>query len=249
VDFALSDRPTQSYLKLFVPTSHGGYHLVVMVASSAIHPTPPLTMADLLEQLGDIPPFRVRLRPPPGEATEADVLALHDKENRLFELVDGVLVEKAMGFRESVLALFIARILDAFVRRANLGIVSGADGMMRLFPRNVRIPDVAYVSWSRVPGRRMPSAPIPELVPDLAVEVLSKSNTVAEMRRKRREYFAAGCSLVWIVDPDARTVAVFASEDDSVVLDENAQLTGGQLLSGFSLSLKDLFSELDRQET
>jgi Uma2 family endonuclease len=209
----------------------------------------PLTMADLLEQLGGIPPFRVRLRPPPGEATESDVLALHDKENRLFELVDGVLVEKAMGYRESVLALFIARVLDAFVRRANLGIVSGADGMMRLFPKNVRIPDVAYVSWHRVPGRRMPTAPIPDLVPDLAVEVLSKSNTAAEMKRKRREYFAAGCTLVWIVDPDARNVSIFTAPEEAIVLDENAQLTGGELLPGFNVSLTDLFSELDRQET
>ena len=70
-----------------------------MVASTAILPPAPLTMADLLEELGDIPPFRVRLRPPPGDATESDVLALHDKENRLFELVDGVLVEKASGMR------------------------------------------------------------------------------------------------------------------------------------------------------
>ncbi len=219
---------------------------MVTLADPIVH-TAPLTMADLLHQLGDIPPFRVRLRPPPGEATESDVLALHDHENRLFELVDGVLVEKAMGFRESALAIFIAAVLSSFVRRANLGIVTGADGMMRLFPKNVRIPDVAYVSWHRVPDRRMPTAPIPDLAPDLAVEVLSKSNTAAEMKRKRREYFAAGCSLVWMVDPDTRTVAVFTSEEAVVMLEENAQLTGGELLPGFSLSIKELFAELDRQ--
>lgn len=207
-----------------------------------------LTVADLLEQLGGIPAFRVRLRPPPGEATESDVLALHDRENRLFELINGVLVEKAMGFRESVLAIFIAAALDAFVRRGNLGIISGADGMMRLFPKNVRIPDVAYVAWNRVPGRRMPSEAIPDLVPDLAVKILSKSNTAAEMARKRREYFAAGCSLVWIVDPDARSVSVFTSVEESVVFDEHALLMCENLLPGFNLSLQELFSQLDRQE-
>jgi Uma2 family endonuclease len=207
----------------------------------------PLTMADLLGQLGDIPPFRVRLRPPPGEATESDLLALHDHEDRLFELIDGVLVEKAMGCRESMLALFIAAALDAFVHRANLGIVTGADGMMRLFPKNVRIPDVAYVAWVRVPGGRVPTAPIPDLAPDLAVEVLSKSNTTAEMARKRREYFSTGCSLVWIVDPDARNVAVYRSDEEPVLLTENDQLSGEDLLPGFQLSIRELFSRLDRQ--
>jgi Uma2 family endonuclease len=233
---------------LFVSSAGGGYDLFVMaILTAPTSAAAPLTIADLLEQLGDVPPFRVRLRPPPGEATESDVLALHDHEDRLFELIDGVLVEKAMGYRESMLALFIAAALDAFVQRANLGIVTGADGMMRLFPRNVRIPDVAYVAWNRVPDGRVPTAPIPDLAPDLAVEVLSKSNTKAEMARKRREYFAAGCSLVWIVDPDARSVAIFTSEDQSLLLNENDQLSGDFLLPGFQLSIRELFSRLDRK--
>jgi Uma2 family endonuclease len=129
----------------------------------------------------------------------------------------------------------------------NLGVVSGADGMMRLFPKNVRIPDVAYIAWHRVPGQRMPDAPIPDLAPDLAVEVLSKSDTAAEMQRKRREYFAAGTTLVWLVDPDSRSVSVYTSEAEVTVLDESAQLTAAELLPGFSLSIRELFSEFDRQ--
>jgi len=235
--------------ELFVPFATGGYDLNVMATLTAPIPqAAPITMADLLEQLGGIPPFRVRLRPPPGEATESDVLALHDHEHRLFELVDGVLVEKAMGYRESLLAMFIGELLNSFVRRANLGLVTGADGMMRLFPRNVRIPDVAFVAWHRIPGGRVPTAPIPDLTPDLAVEVLSKSNTAAEMARKRKECFAGGCSLVWQVDPDARNVSVFTSEENVVVLDENAQLNGGNLLPGFNLSVGEMFSQLDRKE-
>ncbi len=217
--------------------------------TAPIPQTAPVTVAELLEQLGNVPAFRVRLQPTPGTATESDVLALHDHENRLFELVDGVLVEKAMGFRESVLAIAIASALSTFVRRANLGLVSGADGMMRLFPKNVRIPDVTYIAWHRIPGGRMPDAPIPDLVPDLAVEVLSKSNTAAEMQRKRREYFAAGTSLGWLVDPESRSVSVYTSEDEVTVIDENAQLTAAELLPGFSLSIRELFSELDRQAT
>jgi hypothetical protein len=59
------------------------------------------TVADLIEHLGGIPTERIRFDPRPGDATENDVIALHDRENRLFELVDGVLVEKAMGFYEA----------------------------------------------------------------------------------------------------------------------------------------------------
>jgi hypothetical protein len=60
------------------------------------------TLADLLEHIGGIAPYRVRFRPVPGTATEEDVQALrHSAERRLCELVDGVLVEKTMGFRES----------------------------------------------------------------------------------------------------------------------------------------------------
>src|SRR5207244_6788983 len=91
------------------------------------------TLADLLEQLGGIAPDRVRFRPAPGTATEEDVLAIRNSaERRLCELVDGVLVEKAMGFRESYLAIAFATILWTFVRPRNLGIVTGAAGMMRL---------------------------------------------------------------------------------------------------------------------
>ncbi len=65
------------------------------------------TLADLLEQLGGITPDRVRFRPAPGTATEEDVLAIrHSPERRLCEVVDGVLVEKAMGFRNRTWRLF-----------------------------------------------------------------------------------------------------------------------------------------------
>ncbi|HEV3167670.1 MAG TPA: hypothetical protein VGZ22_26940 [Isosphaeraceae bacterium] len=69
------------------------------------------TVADLIEHLGGIPARRVWLRPAPGTATEADVIAIEERENRLCELVDGVLVEKDMGFLESFLALELGRLL------------------------------------------------------------------------------------------------------------------------------------------
>ncbi len=204
------------------------------------------TLTDLLDQLGGIAPERVRVPPPPGTATEKDVLKVHARQGRLCELVDGVLVEKGIGFLESVLASALIEVLQGFVKPRNLGLVAGEAGMMRLAPGLIRIPDVAFISWERLPGQRMPREAIPDLAPDLVVEVLSTSNTEAEMARKRREYFAAGARLVWVVDPVARTVEVYMTPDQAIVRHEDEILDGGAVLPEFTLPLQDLFGELDR---
>ena len=219
----------------------------VMLATAP--PTKPRlrTLADKLARLGDIPPDRVRLTPPPGTATEADLLAASASDNTIYELVDGTLVEKAVGYAESCLTGAIGSFLRAFVVPRRLGKVSGPDGMLRLFPGLVRAPDVAFVSWDRFPNRRMTRAAIPGLVPDLAVEVLSRSNTPAEMKRKRGEYARAGVRLIWIVDPVARAVHVFAPRRKPVVVWAGDTLDGGKVLRGFALPLDELFAELDEQ--
>ncbi len=204
------------------------------------------TLADLLDRLGRVPLERIRFHPAPGTATEQDVLEIAAKEGRLCELIDGVLVEKPMGYAESVLASFLIQMLRNFVAPRNLGHVSGEQGMMRLFPHLIRIPDVAFASWDRFPGRRLSGQPVPQLVPDLAVEVLSTSNTAAEMEIKVEEYFTAGVHLVWLVDPVARTVNIFDSPSLPRTLDESDTLDGGTVLPGFTLALRDLFAELDR---
>ncbi|HQU41587.1 MAG TPA: Uma2 family endonuclease, partial [Pirellulales bacterium] len=102
-----------------------------------------MTLTDLAELFGPMPAWRIRSVPVPGTATEQDVIDIEEHENRLCELVEGVLVEKTVGFYESVIAVAIARRLGDFVEAHNLGVVSGEGGMMRLFPGMVRIPDVA----------------------------------------------------------------------------------------------------------
>jgi Uma2 family endonuclease len=205
------------------------------------------TLADLLDHLGDIAAGRIRLYPAPGTATEDDVMKANNQHGSLYELVDGVLVEKAMGFRESLLAAALIEVLRGFIRRHNLGLVTAPDGMMRLAAGLVRIPDVAFISWGRLPQRRVPTAPIPDLAPDLAVEVLSPGNTPREMARKCREYFAAGVRVVWLVDPETRTVVVHSDPENAMVLGEADTLQGGEVLAGFTLSVGALFAELDQQ--
>jgi Uma2 family endonuclease len=207
----------------------------------------PITVQDLIDRLGGISPCRILMDPPPGQATEADLLKAERCYHRLYELVDGTLVEKGIGYQESLLAAALAAALRAFVVPRKLGVVSGPDGMLRLFPGLVRGPDVAFASWDRFPGRKLPDEPIPSLVPDLAIEVLSQSNTRAEMKRKRGEYFAAGVRVVWEVDPRRRTVSVYTPGGAVTVLKESQRLEGGEVLPGFTLELSELFAELDVQ--
>src|SRR5262249_32371795 len=129
----------------------------------------------------------------------------------------------------------------------NLGIVTGPDGTVEIMADLVRIPDVAFTSWDRMPGRRCPDAPVPRLAPNLAVEVLSRSNTPGEMAVKRQEYFTAGVEIVWEIDPRARTVVVSTSATASTTLAGADTLDGGTVLPGFTLPLQQLFAELDRQ--
>jgi Uma2 family endonuclease len=201
-----------------------------------------VTAADLLEQLGGIPAHRVRLQPPPGKATERDLIRIQDKTNRIFELVDGVLVEKPMSHIESSLASDLIILLGSFVRQQDSGYLTGEAGAARLVQGLVRIPDVSFFSWKQLPNRERITEPIAGLAPVLAIEVLSESNTKGEMERKLREYFLAGVLRVWIVDPKHRTVAVFTAPDQSVILDEDDILDGGDLLPGFSIPVRAIFA-------
>ena len=202
------------------------------------------TAADLVDRFGPIPLWRVRHEPAPGTATEQDVLDVYAREKRLCELVDGVLLEKTVGIQESFLAVLIARLIGNFLETAALGIVLGADGMAKLAPGLVRIPDVSFIAWEGFPTRRVPNQPFLTSGPDLAVEVLNPSNTAKEMSRKLTDYFGAGVRLVWYVDPVKRSVEVFTAVDRSVVSREGDTLDGGDVLPGFAVPVARLFEEL-----
>ena len=108
------------------------------------------------------------------------------------------------------------------------GIIARADGTVRMANGRVRLPDVAYFSRDRLPGGRAPREPIPTLAPDLAVEVLSESNTPAEIDQKLRDYFDSGTRLV---DPRSRAVAAYHAPGEPIhVLDEAGRLNGEQVL-------------------
>ena len=213
-----------------------------MATRTLVESTEGDTFADLLERLGNVPLDRIRMHPAPGTATEADVIAALEAANkRLYELVEGVLVEKAVGTKESLLGLVLGQRLLNFLDQNDLGLVFGADGAVRLMKGLVRIPDVSFVSWQRLPDG-MPDEALASVVPDLAVEVLSRSNTKGEIQRKLRDYFLTGVTLAWVVNPRTETAEVYRAPDRKKRVGKAGTLDGAEVLPGFSLPLTDLFA-------
>jgi Uma2 family endonuclease len=206
------------------------------------------TLADVLQHLGGIPPERVRLVPTPGTATEKDILEILEREDEACELIDGIVVEKAVGWMESFLAVRLGYFIQSYLEKHDLGVLTGEKGLLRLLPQQIRIPDLAFYSWAHFPDRELPTEPVPRLYPDLAVEVLSESNTEEEMKRKLREYFKAGTTLAWLVDPKTRTVRVYTAPRKFRLLTEDQTLDGGEVLPGFRLPLRKLFDRAGRRK-
>lgn len=202
-------------------------------------------VGELLQNLG-VSADRVRLTPTPGTATVRDVIRLLDRHERKFELVDGTLVEKVMGQKEAFIATRLSHFLWSWNETAgNVGMILGADGPFHLMKKLVRIPDVSFTNWDRLPGRHVPNEPVPDVSPELAVEVLSEGNTTVEMERKLKEYFLSEVSVVWFVDPKKRTVRVYTSPDDVTELKATDTIDGRDVLPGFSVPVARLFADLD----
>lgn len=222
--------------------------------STPLSPTHPPTclpaewsVADLQAHLGGIPLHRIRLYPPPGMATEQDALDIADREGRLCEIVDGILVEKVMASFESLLACTLIHWLSGFLDKNPLGVVLGEGGALKILPRRMRIPDVSFIRWERFPHRKLPRDRVFRVAPDLAVEILSEGNTEGEMGIKVGEYFRAGVRLVWLIDPEARSARVYIGVDQCDVLDENGVLDGRDVLPGFQFRLRDLIDAVPRE--
>ncbi len=206
------------------------------------------TLADLLDRLGNVPLERVRFQPLPGTATERDVIvALESIDKRLYELIDGVLVEKAMGAREALVATLLAYQIMRYLDKHDLGLVLGGDGSVRLWRGRIRIPDVSFISWQRLPEGELPDEAISTTVPDLAVEVLSISNTPKEIAQRIADFFRAGTRLFWVIDPKTATAEVYTSPTESRYLGKSGILDGGDVLPGFRLPLAKLVAKTRRK--
>jgi Uma2 family endonuclease len=208
------------------------------------------TIADLLQRLGNISPDRVRMDPTPGNATFDDLVHVNEQRSGpICEWVENTLVEKAMGFNESWLAFIIMGQFDAYLLIHDLGMCTAPDGVMKILPEVGRAPDVSFISWKSLPGGKPPprSEKVPAVVPELVVEVLSESNTLREMTRKREEYFRAGVKQVWEIDPETRSANAYTGPNDFIPVPANGNLSCEEILPSFVLSLQQVFDRAERR--
>ena len=172
--------------------------------------------------------------------TPDDLLALPDAER--FELVDGQLVERAMGFKSSRIGNRVSYLLTAHSDQHQLGWVLGSDTGYRCFSDDrdkVRKPDVSFVAASRLKADEEPEG-FATLAPDLAVEVISPTELFEDVMVKVSEYLDAGVKLVWVIDPATQRVHIYRP-DGGTILTAKDQLDGETVLPGFRCAIADLF--------
>jgi Uma2 family endonuclease len=131
--------------------------------------------------------------------------------------------------------------LRLFVKPRDLGLATGADGtyVLNNDPLTIVVPDVAFVRWDRLPGRVRPRGYIP-IPPDLAIEVRSPTDRPGAMDDKLARYRSAGVPLLWWVDPQHRTVAVYRHGAFVAELRDGDILDGEDILPGFTLPVSQI---------
>lgn len=177
-----------------------------------------------------------------GLMTIEEVERLPDEAARL-ELVRGQVVREPLaGFEHGGIGVQVASCLHAFVRQHALGKVLAAETGFVLFddPPTVRAPDVAFVARDRLPAEPRGFA---HLAPDLAVEIVSPSNTHSEIQDKVFDYLDAGTRLVWVVEPRGRTVTIYRSRDDIRILTSSQEIDGDDVLPGFRTQVSEFFAD------
>ena len=172
--------------------------------------------------------------------TADDFHALPDSKG--WELDDGRLVEKPMGSNSAgigseVLILILFYLHDHPIGRAF------AEMPYRCYPNHpnrIRKPDVSFIRHERLPVGPLPEPGI-TAPPELAVEVLSPNDLASEIDRKVKEYLEAGVRLVWVVNPDVRTVRIHRLNGTIAQADERGVVSGEDVLPGFQFVVGDLF--------
>ena len=169
----------------------------------------------------------------------------HDK---YYYLIDGELYwDMPPGGEHGCLASELIFRLMSFAEGRELGAFTVESGYYPADDRHtVLAPDIAFISKSRAP-QPLPKKYVPAM-PDLAIEIMSPTDTLSEVRRKAAVYLANGTSLVWIVLPAKQGVEVCRASDsgglDIEFVDREGSLSGEGILPGFELKLKRLFPDV-----
>jgi Uma2 family endonuclease len=183
--------------------------------------------------------------------TSAGAVLAQD-DDVLYEVIDGKAVELApMGAYDVWLASELTEYLKSFARQHQLG-RAVQEMLFDLGPtlQRKRRPDVAFVSYDRWPRQqRVPRTEAWEVVPNLAVEVVSPTDRVDDLMDKIGEYFRAGVECVWVVLPAQQQVHVYESPTSVRIFSRADTLRGEPLLPHFQLQLAALFDESEESTT
>jgi Uma2 family endonuclease len=161
-----------------------------------------------------------------------------------YELVNGRLVEKAMGQESDAVGINLITRLTAYSEGFAKGRTFGPNASYQIFPhdpRRVRYPDVSFIRRERMP----PTGPARghcRVVPDLAVEVVSPNDTAEEIRERVADYLRVGTQMVWVIYPNVRAVDVYRADGSGGWRAEGQELDGGEVLPGFVCAVADLFA-------
>ena len=174
--------------------------------------------------------------------TAEELFELPDDGGRI-ELVKGEIIRSSpTGAEHGVVTARIGHLIQEFALAHDLGVCCGAETgfILQRNPDVVRAPDAAFVASGRIPETGVPAGYWP-FAPDLAVEVVSPSDRLADVHVKIAEYFAAGTRLVWLVEPETRMVHVYRSPQNVEVLGTGDDLQGADVLPGFLCPVQRLF--------
>ncbi|APB34877.1 Uncharacterized protein conserved in cyanobacteria [Gloeomargarita lithophora Alchichica-D10] len=177
--------------------------------------------------------------------TDEELLALSSPEHR-YELVNNELVDRGLsGAEPGYIACILTMILGGYIRQNKLGMICDASTAFQLNNGNRRSPDISFVGRQRLQGLKRPPQGFFPGSPDLAIEILSPSNTVAEIHDKIADYFANDTRLVWLIHPDEKYVLVYHAPAPEKLLGLTDMLTGEDVILGFTMPVAELFTEWD----
>ena len=180
--------------------------------------------------------------------TVAEFGAMPEDPGHRYELVDGELVDMDGALRHGIIAVECAWLLKTHVRAARLPLDVGTSTGFQMDIHTLRFPDVHVTSWARLAAYDEAAGGFPAFAPDVAIEVVSPSNSPRELARKTAEYFANGTRAVWIADPETRTVVICRPGQAERVYGVGDVLSGDPEIPGFACPVADIFAVLDAFE-
>lgn len=178
------------------------------------------------------------------EWTDEEFMALPDDGNK-YELVNGELLMSNSGAEHGYITSLLMIVLGNHVKAQKLGLMFDSSTAFTLKSGNKRSPDISFIAKERLQGLKKLPRGFWQGSPDLAVEVLSPSNTVEEIHNKIVEYFDNDTKLVWVINPEEEYVLIYHSPKPDRFLTSQDALDGENIVPGFQMWVAELFAELE----